>query len=83
MSFGHSHHFPSFQNCEWCNQQRINPHTTINCKHKICDQCILNDKSCQSNCPLCWYNNSGVFIYHNKICSGKINNYFIYKKLNL
>ncbi|CAF2599668.1 unnamed protein product [Rotaria sp. Silwood2] len=56
--------------CEWCSQLTLRDQFTKFCQHKVCNQCILIDKQCRSDCPLCWYINAAQFIRQNKICSG-------------
>ncbi|CAF1323304.1 unnamed protein product [Rotaria magnacalcarata] len=54
--------------CEWCDSQPAGSQVTNNCQHKLCCKCIIDDKTCQSNCPMCWYTNGSKFIRNNKIC---------------
>ncbi len=63
--------YPSTQQCEWCRRQSDRIEKGKTCSHKICDRCIIKERSCQSNCPLCWNKNIANFIRTNEICSGK------------
>lgn len=72
MSFAPVSHSMSKRVCQWCSQQVFDKQKPENCGHFICNKCVLNDRSCQSNCPCCWYLNSEQFIHDNKICAGKL-----------
>ncbi|CAF3418681.1 unnamed protein product [Rotaria socialis] len=57
------------QSCQWCNQPLIGSQKLSNCtNHIICNKCKINNRSCQSACPCCWYINVSEFISKNTIC---------------
>ncbi|CAF4029128.1 unnamed protein product [Rotaria magnacalcarata] len=57
------------QSCQWCNQPLIGSQKLSNCtNHIICNKCKINNRSCQSACPCCWYINGSEFISRNTIC---------------
>ncbi|CAF3772146.1 unnamed protein product [Rotaria sp. Silwood1] len=57
------------QSCQWCNQPLISSQQLPNCTtHIICNKCKINNRSCQSVCPCCWYINGTEFVSKNNIC---------------
>ncbi|CAF4557574.1 unnamed protein product [Rotaria sp. Silwood1] len=62
----------SASTCAWCSQQTSRDGLKKFCTHRVCKQCIIIDKLCQSDCPMCWYINGAQFIHDNKICSGPV-----------
>ena len=60
------------QNCQWCNQPLFGVQSSSNCPvHVLCNKCKINNRSCQSVCPCCWYLNATEFISKNYICPGQ------------
>ena len=59
------------QNCLWCSQPLIGIQQLPNCsKHNVCNKCKIINRSCQSTCPCCWYENGSEFVTKNNICPG-------------
>lgn len=71
MNLSHSAASSVHSICEWCGESTVNNQLKTVCQHRICDRCIIRDKKCQSDCPMCWYVNGEQFIKSNKVCSGK------------
>ncbi|CAF4844634.1 unnamed protein product, partial [Rotaria sp. Silwood2] len=64
-----SNSYTQNQSCQWCNQPLIGSQQLQNCtSHIICNKCKINNRSCQSACPCCWYLNGTEFISKNNIC---------------
>lgn len=61
----------SDQICQWCTQTNITMQQIQNCSiHKICNKCKINNRTCQSACPCCWYLNGTSLLSSMNVCTG-------------
>ncbi|CAF1214587.1 unnamed protein product [Adineta steineri] len=61
--------YASNQICLWCSQPLIHLQQTKICeKHIICDKCTIKNRTCQSSCPCCWYDNGTNYVSTYNLC---------------